>query len=349
MLKTSFLNLILFVGFVSLSNAQSFDAHWVEVPNSVFGGRDTPGVAYDTALNRVIMFGGGKWDNTAGAVSTFFCTNQLAEFKAGLWRQIDLTDSPTNSIRPRVWPNVCYDPVQDRIILAGGDDLPNFYTDTRALKGDALTLLNNTMPQGSSGRAMFFNTKRSNVSYIDAFGQIFELAGSSWQSLGAASPNWGTESHELFGFAASYSSDTAKLVVFSGETDFPTQPWVLTQDTYVFDANTNAWTKMTVASKPDSRYYAGIVYHPVRKKHVLVGGNAYGGDPMKDVWEYDDTANTWNQLRIENPIGFRGQKLVYDLSAQKIRSFGGFTDGWQLSTKVYELQFTNGAASLTVK
>ncbi len=330
--------LLSFLFLVNNTSAQ-FDARWVEVPNSSHITRELPGVVYDPSGDRIIMFSGGMWFNRTGANSTFFCTRQFQEFTSVGWSEIPFGGA-TTKIRPRTWVNYCYDSSSNRIVFGGGGDVPNSYTDTWALQGNTLTQINTNLDGANEGKGFFFNSVRNSVCFLRGDGQIHELQNDSWVSLAFSTPTWGISPHELFGFSFSYNPNSGKLVVFGGETGFPDPPLSLISETHIFNANTNTWTEPQPALSPEARFYGNMVFHPVRGTHILFAGTTYA-NKLDDIWEFDDTTNTWSELLIENPRTVSHHRLIYNPTDQKVLSIGGYEVPEQTNqvSRIYELQF----------
>ena len=341
-------HVLLVTGLLALSLQSgalaAYDARWVEVPNSTYNGRGLPAIVYDPILDRIVMYGGGMWLLGQDTQPTFYCSNQILEFKSGDWREISLWNTPSALIRPRVNANSCYDASQDRIIIAGGTAGAS-YQDTWSIEGDGVQKVNESFPSGNDGKALFFNTIRNSCCYVHETGRVYELKNEQWGALSHSLPDWGVgAAHYLFGFASSYDPTTGILVIFGGESNFPPPPLVLVSDTFIFDTNTNTWTKVSPVTHPSARYYSRMVYVPSRNRHILVGGEDLSGVASNQVWEFDDAALSWRQLSIENPSGRTYHQIVYDNKNSKLYSIGGYDQDSQYYTSIYELQFITPTA-----
>jgi hypothetical protein len=82
----------------------------------------SPGMVYDEAADRIVLFG-GEWDNgtTAGYSNQTWIYNPGAKS----WSKLDSQPSPLG----RYWPNLAYDSVAKAVLLVGGFWYTNVYYD----------------------------------------------------------------------------------------------------------------------------------------------------------------------------------------------------------------------------
>jgi len=343
MLKIHFLNLVIFAGLISLSNAQSFDARWVEVPNSTFTPKQVPAVVYDAQADRIVMFSGGYFINEA-----VFLSNELLSFSSinGWSAIIPYYSLPANCL----WDvNCCYDEANSRIIFAGGT-FPNS-DDTWALTANQFShLCDSEIVKGNSGRGLFFNSQINRVCLVGWDGQIYKLEGTLWQSMSVNLPNW--YDRHVFGY--SYNPVSKKLVIFGGSAVDPEGKDIMYSDTFVWNAQTMIWKEIVKPIHPGERSHPAMTFSSTRQKHIMFGGGTFsdnGGvrtwQMNSDVWEYDDTSEQWTELRIENPHGQDMHRLIYDKNHDKVYAIGGSDDahGWAPSTRIFDLQFIPQSAA----
>ncbi len=89
------------------------DGRWQQLPGVPPGrlGRSLLGVAYDTARNEVILFGGTESPGPGGDDSTWI-------FDGSTWRSV----APVAGMGERFGHGMTYDPIRDRTVLFGGND-----------------------------------------------------------------------------------------------------------------------------------------------------------------------------------------------------------------------------------
>ena len=304
------------------------DAKWINLPNSTHNGLLNPAVVYDPSHSRIVMIGGGYYFQNPGSSSgSQYFSNEVWQFTVlGGWLRLNPeTNTPAGQLRPRVYPNACYDPTVNKVIIGGGT--ANWdYVDTYSLTGSTLSHLTDSLPSGNTGKCFFFNTHINAVCYVHYTGQIYQLQGGTWVSLNVGLPlNWGEANYGRFGFAYSYNPSTEKLLVFGGfrQDDQPTS------ETYMWNAITQQWSQLNTASSPLPRVGASMVYSSALGKHILAGGEQHwGADLLSDVWEFDEAGGTWLQLTVENPRECSAHRLVYDNSSGKVYSVGGWTTSY---------------------
>jgi hypothetical protein len=127
--------------------------------------------------------------------------------------------------------------------------------------------------------------------------------------------------------AMAYDSDRGVTVFFGGEIGVSGSEQYF-NDTWEYDG-TNQWRQINVADpKPAPRSFHAMAYDPVRKRVVLYGGWANGGDyGFDDTWEYtgDGYNGSW-RLMAGDPAeyGLVGRGMVWDPLRGKVVAVAGF-------------------------
>lgn len=93
-----------------------------------------------------------------------------------------------------------------------------------------------------------------------------------------------------------------------------------TQDTWIFDPNTDAWTQLNPATKPSARY--GAVMATAADGKVYLFGGSTGGN---ELWRLDPVAGTWTNLNAANPPPARYDASLAVGPAGKLYVFGGYS------------------------
>lgn len=180
------------------------------------------GMAYDSARDRVVLFGGRT---TNGA------SDQTWEFDGTDWTRITTANSPP----PREEMGMVYDSSQNRVVLFGGcdEDTGTVYGDTWIY--DGTDWLDQSPPSSPSPRyrgAMVFDTERNRPVYFGGFDGVvthnstFEFLGGDWIEITTTSaPTNVTENFHAF------DRQREKLVVFGGFSNvFSSATWEYTGD-----------------------------------------------------------------------------------------------------------------------
>ena len=134
------------------------------------------------------------------------------------------------------------------------------------------------------------------------------------------------------GHAMVYDDYNQKTILFGG--------WSgnvgLTNDTWIYDSQTNQWTEVFPNTAPEIRQSYAIYYEPIFQKIILFGGYKDLLPHYSDTWEYNYSNNTWTELYPSNsPSGRYGSKMVYDPINQRAILFGGRSSSIMDDTWVY--------------
>ncbi|MFX0000746.1 MAG: Loki-CTERM sorting domain-containing protein [Candidatus Hodarchaeota archaeon] len=123
-----------------------------------------------------------------------------------------------------------------------------------------------------------------------------------------------------------YDSQSDKIVIFGGW-NMSTTP--SHQDTWIYDFNSDTYTKKTPSPAPRRRAEMGMVYDSLRDKIVLFGGmeNWTVSGERNDTWTYDYNSDTWTQLfPVSAPSERRAHSMAYDSESDRIILFGGMEE-----------------------
>lgn len=296
-----------------------------------FESRQTPGfygheLAYDSARERVVVFGG-----VTPTGDTMDRTSELYETATGLqWE-----DRPRRQPPPsRESYLMVYDAAEHRIVMFGGNRAGNIrHGDTWVYDGMWSQLAIAEPPSARTGVAGAYDAERGNVVMFGgdtATGTVAEtwvLDGDVWTQRLVAGPP-ARRDHRM-----AYSAKRKRVVLFGGysssasttpltdtwewdgtawqsitTTDAPTEVGAMAYDatgeqvvlfgghktkldeTWLYDGD---WMPVVQATKPAARRRAAMAYDPVRGRIVLVGGTdknvGAGGPGFEDTWEFDGT------------------------------------------------------------
>lgn len=131
-----------------------FDARWVEVANSYYNPKLNPAVLYDETGQRLVMIGGGYNIFENGAFTPYF-SNDILQWKSGMWTRLSSVNTPLEKIRPRADHSASFDPVRNEIIISAGA-ASYAYEDTWSLSGTALNLVTASFPTFNDGKGGSF-------------------------------------------------------------------------------------------------------------------------------------------------------------------------------------------------
>src|SRR5207247_928182 len=113
-----------------------------------------------------------------------------------------------------------------------------------------------------------------------------------------------------------YDSESDRVLLFGGA-------YTRDNETWAYDFNANAWTRMNPPTHPTGRWGASMAYDPRADRVVLFGG--WDGSYSDETWAYDFNANSWTNLNPPStPGGLEAPGLVYDSCSRRLVLFGGF-------------------------
>src|SRR3989339_424880 len=93
-------------------------------------------------------------------------------------------------------------------------------------------------------------------------------------------------------------------------------------DTWIYNPNTEQWTKKTTINNPPVRYGHILVANGTNK--VILFGGYDGNSFFNDTWEYDLDLNDWTQIiTVSTPPVLGFSSADYDVTNDKIILFGG--------------------------
>jgi N-acetylneuraminic acid mutarotase len=262
-------------------------------------------MAYDTESDRIIMFGGWKWEpyheiyQSTGVGETW-----SYDYETNTWTNETTEDSPPF----RGAASMSYDETNDRMILFGGfnskmyelSSTTPFYNDTWVYdyNTNTWTNMNPTVsppPLGNHGSAF---DAESNKTIIFSGRSCRECEGSDETWVYDYKENTWTKMNptvypsKRLGGKMTYNSESDRIIVFGG-LEYPLIRRF--SDTWTYDYNTNTWTNMNSPSPPSARYSHTTDYDSESDVIILFGGyslDSVGGSVYNDdTWAYHYQAN----------------------------------------------------------
>ena len=284
--------------------------------------RRSHAMAYDTARERVVLFGG------FGAASAR--SAQTWEWNGNQWTE---TTPEFSSPLARDRHAMVYSSGRGQIVMFGGSStFEGELADTWTWNGERWTDVTPSTgnPPLRSEHAMAYDSQRGRVVLFGGqvfgngsripLGDTWEWDGATWTEL---SPS--TAPVARFGHAMAYDSQRGRVVLFGGADASGAR-----DDVWEWDG-TN-WTEITSPNRPAARLWHSLVYDSAREAAVLFGGVAevyIGGETVvryADTWAFDGT--TWNRLTSlrSGPFNRDSHAAAYDRSRDRVVLFGGSAD-----------------------
>lgn len=308
------------------------DKTWVDLKptGSSPSARNNHAMAYDSAADALIMFGGVR--DGMGALSDTW----KYDLAANTWTRLE----PSGAIPAGRWGSaMVYDTDRNEIIMFGGwstrDNADTWTYDPVADTWASLQSFD-TPPAARHSHSMVYDSARARVLLFGGYGVgylsdlwEYDPAAGVWTELHPA----GTSPAARIGQAMVYDSVRDKVILFGGQLIGGVD-----NDTWEYDRSTNEWTRIYPSgSAPSARFGHTMFFDPVTGRVLLFGGRAAA--TLGDCWAYDPRSETWSELVLEGspPSARFGAALAYDPLGRRALIFGGadgeglyFNDTWEL-------------------
>jgi hypothetical protein len=271
-----------------------------------------PGVGYDPALQRAVLFGG---NTTCDETSP---TNRTWEWDGASWTLVTPTgDIPT----ARAGIDMAFDRANSEAVVHGGwqpSDYPQAGTYVYELGAHRWTSLGTKLgvlrwySMGYDTDAqlvrMFGGNSYSNF-YRDV--RTWTPATQSWPSVAPDGPSVRAKHGWV------YDQEHHRFVMFGGIATWSDSP---SDNTWEYDPSTTTWQQTaTTGAHPQGFDVPRPVYDP-RRKVVVMYSYQNGGE----TWEYDAGTHLWANVAGANQIGATSAMAAfYDEKLQAVLAVGG--------------------------
>lgn len=332
------------LGAIALTvSVSSLSAQWLQATPTTSAGNRAQAALTTGPAGNLLMFGG---------INDFGPVNSTHTYNGTTWSLLNPTTKPS----ARSLMEMVYDPNAGVYRMYGGAQQgfisTTVYDQTWQFDGTnwSQDVIVGATPGGLYAYAMAFDTVH-NVTVIhggipDGFFPIdsdrtWEYNGTSWTET-AIFP--ATNPGPLERAAMCFHAGIGKTVLFGG---LDPQTGAITggsDDTWVYDAGTHAWSVLPISgAKPAKRYGADMTYDSVRGVCVMTGGQ----DPLTstvyytDTWEFDGT--TWTQVstaytgnRIDSTMAYlASQNRVVQYGGINFNTFAVYGDTWEWETGTF--------------
>ena len=136
-----------------------------------------------------------------------------------------------------------------------------------------------------------------------------------------------------------YDSESDRIIAFGGGYGKDYNPYgdefILNNQTWAYDFNSNTWTNKTDSAHPIGTYYHKLVYDSESDRIIKFGGfdvykdatlDPTGESLATETWAYDYDTNTWENVSVNmNPGARYGHSMAYDTESDRVIMFGGYT------------------------
>lgn len=286
----------------------TLDSTWQQILTSNSPpGRYTHGLAYDSARQVAVLFGG---DDTG-----LSRLNDTWEFNGLNWKQISLLQSPPG--RANIDQTLVFDSHRAKTVLFGGLGESEYLDDTWEYDGTIWVEINSSLsPASRDSHAMAFDDLRNVVVLFGGYDSSGILLNDTWEYNGAWREVETLQTPpERYHHALAYDENRDVTILFGGHGSLGD----VLGDTWEFDGDN--WIKITPLQSPQPRENHSMVYDEARNVTVLFGGEK-DGEILNDTWEYD--GQTWRQIAVaQTPLNRKEMSLVYNEQLEQVLSFGG--------------------------
>src|SRR5437773_2227126 len=134
---------------------------------------------------------------------------------------------------------------------------------------------------------------------------------------------------------AAYDLWAERMILFGG---YDGVAGALSNQTWAFNFQANAWTNLQPARHPSARSRQGMAFDAQSDRTILFGGLTAEGDYSSETWAYSIDWDSWANMTSEvRPPGRRSPGMVYDVQSARTIMFGGGlgnpgNDTWALQT-----------------
>ncbi len=286
------------------------------------GSIQIPTARYDHILigtdsfNRLVLFGGRS-------ITATLNDTWIYDLAANAWHQI------TGSIAPEARYGLAgaFDPVNQRILIFGGQNGAKFFNDVWAFDivkeqwsqiktaGKAPTGRSDTAAAIDPSLGQFIISRGTTASGLADDTWALDLVTNVWQNI---SPP--TRSPALSHAAATFDEIDHRFILFGG-LDANNQP---SNDQWSLDPAAQVWKQFgtITPANPTPRSSATIVYDPNTFNIYLFGGKTILGI-NNETWSIDIN-NYWTQFNFTTtPIGRSNHAATWDSTNDRMLIFGG--------------------------
>ncbi len=273
------------------------DTYTRKAPSTAPPGRAEPGMAYDTARDLVVLFGGMEYL----AIELRQNDTWTYDVDTDTWTEILPAAAPS----ARRAHDMAYDIESDRMIVFGGEDGASL-NDTWAFNPG--TGVWQKMNPASAPPARFAHR----MSYDIESDRVILFGGRLYESCNFFYETWAYDYNsdtwenltdtihpsERGVPSLTYDSESDRVVLFGGSASL-----VAYDDTWTFDYNTAMWEEQSPSTSPSARSRHGSAYDWESDRVVIYGGTTGGFSSSSHVssgktWAYDLNANTWEEINF---------------------------------------------------
>jgi hypothetical protein len=240
-------------------------------------GQPADAFAYDSESNLAV------WVNDKG--ETFFY-----DPASGTSGALETDDRPQETWGSRL----AYDAQSDRLILFGGFDGSRYNDETWALDVNAGRWEQrqpDLSPPAQNFHTLAYSPAADRTILFGSIAQgtwSYDYETNSWTDL---APKQGPVNVSYSSIV--YDEVGERMILFGGRDESPGRT---SGETWAFDIDDKAWTKLDVNTAPTARAWHSMAFDPETEKIVLFsGGPVREADPLADIWLFDVASDSWSE------------------------------------------------------
>ena len=283
--------------------------NWQEVVTSnAPDPRHLMAMAYDSARDRVVLFGGSEY---AANGEDFEAQNDTWEFDGTNWTQVDIT----GTVPVVNFPQLAYDANRNLVILMGVDNtlgtlMSVYHPDTRSWEKKTPEKL----PACANDSSLVYRTATGNVALVGGVcSSTTPQVESTWEYDGNTWTEFTTGAGRSTGHASAYDQLRDLIVLNSGFPAFVSTPTAAT----TLLQGTNARFGL-LDTRPAPRSLHFMKTDPVTNNVWMFGGlNEYSDGYSREFWGYRN--NQWFPLQYDVlPPACEGPLAAYDTNRSRL-------------------------------
>ncbi|MFX1398425.1 MAG: Kelch repeat-containing protein [Promethearchaeota archaeon] len=307
-------------GDLVLDNTSLPNSNWTKMdPPTAPRWRYGPGMGYDEEHDMIILFGGATG-------TSYYGDTWVYDVEINNWTNLD----PTNKPGARGFFPMVYDSENGRIVLFsgynGGSQTWAYDVETN----NWTNLMPPSPPSWRYGHSMAYASKHQKIVMYGGYNGnyqtwVYDVVANNWTNMNPL-----TRPNSDFLHAMTYDPINDKLILFGGYVENIYDPYsgefteINSDETWVYDVETNNWTNMNPITSPPERKEHAMVFDTKRGKSILFGGSNES-IYYDDTWVYDLTTNEWLELNTPSrPSGRLRHAMAYDSKRDKLVLFGGY-------------------------
>ena len=224
------------------------------------------GLSFDRARNRLVLFGGLKFDNTQLYGDTWL-------WDGSSWQDITTSASAAGGPLPTFGVTMAYDPGRDCTVMFGGSRSGVATSETWELDGSAWHAVTGSGPPAQQLPVLAYDPIDDRMVLLDTSGDTYSYAAGVWTKLSVPRLPTGVSNVSM-----AFDPWRRRMIAFGGfdaTASLHEELWELADD---------GWHELVpTGARPTARYGAGFTANVASHSLVLFGGTDLGAFPG-DTW-----------------------------------------------------------------